>query len=272
MGGRDEKRTLVQRLTKNVRRAVVRPFKPKKERTFREEDLVDLEEFTGLPRESLLEWLRREKGRRISDEHRWLEPRDAREYGWFYRGSRVYLFSADEAWERAVEHAGPGKRCLDFGGGGGRNSMGMARKGAKVFYVDIGLMNAAFTSFRARKHGLDITVIDPMVDEGGRWRCDTAEAARRVGGFDLIVADNVLEHVPDYHLVVEKLGQALAPGGRILECTPFKREKPYLFGGPAPWDVHLPPTMPMTDAMARAGLKNVGEGLWERPAGVAAGA
>lgn len=270
-----EKRTLFQRLKKNLHRAVSRPFTPRhtREETFREAEIVDLQEFTGLPRETVLEYLRHDPGRRISNEHAWVRPRNDREYAWFYRGSRVYMFDAYEPWHRAIEHAAPGKRILDFGGGGGRNSIGMARKGAKVFYVDLGVMNATFVAFRARKHKLDITIVDPMVDDGqGAWRIDTAEAARRVGSFDLIVADNVLEHVVDYHLVVEKLGQALAPGGRLLECTPFKREKAYLFGGPAPWDVHLPPTMPMEEATKRAGLVPAGEGLWEKPARVPAGA
>ncbi len=266
MAGR-EKRTLFQRLKNNVRRELSRPFQPRKRpEVHREEEVVDLVEFTGLPRDTVIEYLRRDRGRRISDEHGWVRPREAREYGWFYRGSRVYLFSGDsEPWARALEQAAPGMRVLDFGGGSGRTSIALARKGAKVFYVDLSVMNAGFMAFRARKHGLDITVIDPIVEDAGVWRIDTAEAARRVGGFDLVIADNVLEHVVDYHLAVEKLGAALTPGGRLLECTPFKREKSYLFGGPAPWDVHLPPTMPMAEATRRAGLEPAGDGLWERP-------
>jgi 2-polyprenyl-3-methyl-5-hydroxy-6-metoxy-1,4-benzoquinol methylase len=213
----------------------------------------------------VLEYLRRDRGRRISDEHGFVRPRDAQEYGWFYRGSRVYLFTGGaEPWTRAVEQSGPGRRVLDFGGGGGRNSIAMARRGARVSYVDPSVMNGSFVAFRARKHGLDITVIDPLIEVDGSWRIDTAEAARRAGPFDLVIADNVLEHVVDYHLTVAKLGLALAPGGCLLECTPFKREKTYLFGGPAPWDVHLPPTMPMAEAARRAGLAPAGDGLWER--------
>jgi 2-polyprenyl-3-methyl-5-hydroxy-6-metoxy-1,4-benzoquinol methylase len=155
-------------------------------------------------------------------------------------------------------------RCLDFGGGGGRNALGMAAHGCEVFYVDIGLQTSAFVAFRARKRDLDVTVIDPMVFDGDRWRCDTAEAARRVGGFDLIVCDNVFEHVPDYHLVLRKLCAALAPKGRLLECTPFKREKVYMFKKAAEWDVHLLPRVGMPEAMAAAGMKEVGGGLWER--------
>lgn len=266
MAPRNQKKTLLARLRRNTKQAVVRPFRRRKNpKQFREEDLVDLEEFTGLTRDGLLTYLRREPGRRVSDEHAWLRPRSVEEYGWFYRGSRTYLIASGDAWARAVALAGPGMRCLDFGGGCGRNSTGMARRGATVFYVDIGIMNAAFVAFQARKHRLDITVIDPMVDDGGRMRVDTAEAARRMGGFDLAVADNVLEHVPRYHEVVAKLAQALKPGGRLLECTPFKREKAYLFGRADPWDVHLEPTMPMVDAATRAGLVRVEDGLWERP-------
>jgi 2-polyprenyl-3-methyl-5-hydroxy-6-metoxy-1,4-benzoquinol methylase len=261
-------RTLLQRLNKNLRRELTRPLRARNARdeAFREEELIDLGEFTGLPQATVLEYLRRDRGRRISDEHGWVRPRDAREYGWFYRGSRVYLFTAGaEPWARALEHAGAGKRVLDFGGGGGRNSIAMARKGAQVFYVDPSVMNAAFVAFRAKKHRLDITVIDPLIERDGAWRIDTADAVLGVGNFDLVIADNVLEHVVDYHLTVEKLAKALAPGGRLLECTPFKREKAYLFGGPAPWDVHLPPSMPMVEAARRAGLVPAGSGLWERP-------
>jgi 2-polyprenyl-3-methyl-5-hydroxy-6-metoxy-1,4-benzoquinol methylase len=261
------RRSLLERLRKNVRRELARAFRPRppREETLPEEELIDLEEFTGLARATLHEYLRRDRGRRISDEHGWVRPRDAREYGWFYRGSRVYLFAGTaEPWARAFEYAHPGARVLDFGGGSGRNSIALARKGARVFYVDPGVMNAAFVAFRAKKHGLDVTVIDPLIEDGGQWRIDTAEAAARVGGFDLVIADNVLEHVVDYHLVVEKLGRALAPDGRLLECTPFKREKAYLFGGPPAWGVHLRPTMTMAEAARRAGLVPAGDGLWVR--------
>jgi len=270
---RRQRQTFGQRVRKNLRKTLTRPLRKRRKapEAHREQDLVDLEEFTGLEREAILAYLDRHKGRRVSDEFAWVAPTTQAQYGWFYRGSRSYVFSAAEAWSRAIALAKPGMRCLDFGGGGGRNALGMAAQGAEVFYVDLGLQTSAFVAFRARKHGLDVTVIDPMVQDGDRWRCDTAEAARRIGGFDLIVCDNVLEHVPDYHVVLHKLCAALAPKGRLLECTPFKREKAYLFKKPEAWDVHLPPRVDMEEAMASAGMRQVEDGLWERVEGARGG-
>lgn len=265
-----EKKTLWKRF----RKMLTRPFRKKLKapRSYAESDLVDLEEFTGLPRDAVLAYLERREGRRISDEFAWVAPDSGAQYAWFYRGSRTYLFTTSEPWERALELAKPGMRCLDFGGGAGRNALGMAALGCEVFYVDIGLQPSAFVAFRARKRGLALRVIDPMVSDGGRWRCDTAEAARCIGGFDLIVCDNVLEHVPDYHLVLRKLCAGLAPGGRLLERTPFKREKVYLFKKTPEWDVHLLPRVGMEDAMAAAGMREIGDGLWERAPAASAGA
>lgn len=256
--------TLGARLRRNARRLVTRPFKPKRPLRVSAEDIEDLQEFSGLGREEILRYLHREKGRRISNEFAWLAPSDYAQYSWFYRGSRTYLFNVSDAWQRAVDLAGPGMRCLDFGGGGGRNALGMAAKGADVHYVDIGIINSAFVAFRARKRGLKLRVIDPLVDAGGAYRVDTAEAARRAGPFDLIVCDNVLEHVPDYPSVLETLVSALAPSGRIVELTPFKRPKRYLLKQPPEWDVHLRPKVGMLEAMAACGMRPLGDGLWER--------
>lgn len=265
-----EKRGLMNRLQRNMKRMITRPLRRKEPREFSDEEITDLVEFTGLDREAVVSWLRREGTRRVSNEFDWIAPSNEHEYAWFYRGNRSYVFQADEAWERAIEVAQPGWRCLDFGGGGGRNGLGMAGKGAKAFYVDIGIVNAAFTRFRARKKDLDLTVLDPMVDVDGTWKVDTVEAARRAGPYDLIVADNVLEHIPDYHTVVKRLSEALSPTGRFLECTPFKREKTYLLKKEEEWDIHLKPSMPMSEAMAAAGMRAVAgepEGLWERATG-----
>ena len=264
------KKTLLDRLQRNTVRIVTRPFQKRSLRSLRslrEDDVEDLMEFAGLRREQIAGYLQRSSGRRYSDELDWLRPASAEEYAWFYRGSRTYLFCVGDAWERAVELVRPGWRTLDFGGGGGRNTLALAAKGADAYYIDIGILNAAFVAFRARKRGLRVTVIDPLIETDGRWEVDTAEAARRVGDFDLIVCDNVLEHVPDYPRVLAKLAAALKPTGWILECTPWKREKTYLFKRVPEWDIHLPQVERMEDAMRASGMQRVAggpSGLWER--------
>ena len=44
--------------------------------------------------------------------------------------------------------------------------------------------------------------------------------ALRDGGFDLVVCQNVLEHIRDDAAAVETMGAALAPGGRLLLLVP----------------------------------------------------
>lgn len=259
-----QSRSLGTRLGRNLRRLVTQPFKPKRPVRVGDADLEDLMEFSGLDREEVFRYLRRERNRRISSEFSWLAPESYETYSWFYRGSRTYLFNVHDAWKRAVELAGPGMRCLDFGGGGGRNAIAMAQNGADACYVDIGIINSAFVRFRARKYELSLTVIDPLVEVDGKWRVDTAEAARRAGPYDLIVCDNVLEHVPDYHLVLKTLVAGLGPDGRVVELTPFKRPKSYLFKRTPEWDVHLRPKMGLLEAMTACGMHSVGEGLWAR--------
>lgn len=215
-------RCLGTRLGRNPKRLVTRPFKPKRPIRLSDEDLEDLMEFIGLDCEEVFRYLRSERNRRISSEFEWLAPESYETYSWFYRGSRTYLFNVHDAWKRAVELAGPGMRVLDFGGGGGRNALAMAGRGAEAWYVDIGIVNSAFVRFRARKYDLPLTVIDPLVDADGKWRVDTAEAARRAGPFDLIVCDNVLEHVPDCHLVLKTFVAGLGPNGQIVELSPLQ--------------------------------------------------
>jgi 2-polyprenyl-3-methyl-5-hydroxy-6-metoxy-1,4-benzoquinol methylase len=253
-----------KRLARNLERMIRKPFAGPKPLHARERDIEDLMQFTGLDREEVLRYLRREKGRRHSHEFAWLAPDSFETYEWFYRGSRTYVFNAHAAWSRVVEVAGPGMRCLDFGGGGGANAFAMAERGAEVYYVDIGIVNSAYMAFRARKYGAKVDVIDPLIETGDGWRVDTAEAARRVGDFDLIVCDNVLEHVPDYHEVLATLCAALKPAGRILELTPFKREKRYLWKRPREWNVHLRPKLPLADVMASCHMHSEGRGLWRR--------
>jgi hypothetical protein len=105
-----ERRTLLNRLQRNTVRVFTAPFQKRSLPEFREEDVEDLMEFAGLRREQVVEYLQRSSGLRHSDELDWLRPASAEEYGWFYRGSRTYLFCV------GMRGSGPSRRFSPVGG------------------------------------------------------------------------------------------------------------------------------------------------------------
>lgn len=234
---------------------------------------ADLCAYTGLPPEAVDRYFRREKGFRIRNEFDAVRPRSEAELRWFYRSCRTYVFSTacDAPWDKLLSFARPGMRALDYGGGAGVNALALARRGCSVTYIDLGVLASDFARFRARRHGLPIRVIEPFVESGGAPILDPVEA---VGGeYDLIVLKDTLEHIPDYERTLRRLIGRLAPGGLILENTPFKRRKKRklawlrrLFRRGRP-TLHLPEKKPIAEIMAEGRMTLVEPGVWQRSAG-----
>jgi SAM-dependent methyltransferase len=127
-------------------------------------------------------------------------------------------------WERLERHpvefavtkhyidryAGPGDRVLDIGGGPGRYSLHLARRGCSVTLLDLSDENVKFARDRAAEAGLPLTAVQG----------DARAADRLVGG----VFDCVLLMGPIYHLLegrqrVEAVNAALRllrPGGTLF--------------------------------------------------------
>jgi SAM-dependent methyltransferase len=107
--------------------------------------------------------------------------------------------------ERILRHVNPRTRVLDLGAGAGivphMNFRGLA---AHVCGVD-----------------LDERVLqNPYLDEahvGGGEKLPLADAS-----FDVVFADNVLEHLPDPESVFREVRRVLKPGGVFLAKTPNK--------------------------------------------------
>jgi 2-polyprenyl-6-hydroxyphenyl methylase/3-demethylubiquinone-9 3-methyltransferase len=103
-----------------------------------------------------------------------------------------------------------GKRVLDVGCGGGILAEALAREGAVVSAVDPSEQSLAAARAHAAQSGLSID-----------YRAGTAEhlASRGVaggaGGFDLVFAVDVLEHVDDLDRSVAAIAAVLAPGGGL---------------------------------------------------------
>jgi 2-polyprenyl-6-hydroxyphenyl methylase/3-demethylubiquinone-9 3-methyltransferase len=100
-------------------------------------------------------------------------------------------------------------RILDIGCGGGILSEPLARLGANVVGADPSETNIA----AAKAHAIESRV---TVD----YRATTAEALVEAGErFDLVLAMEVVEHVADVMLFVNRCAEMVKPGGLMVAAT-----------------------------------------------------
>lgn len=109
-----------------------------------------------------------------------------------------------------------GKRVLDLGCGFGGTSLSAAKRGAEVIgleydasILDLGKLNAADHS------GIDVRLLQG----------DAMDLAllNEFGQFDVIICDNVIEHVPDAHRLIYSIGSLLKPDGISYITAPNGR-------------------------------------------------
>jgi 2-polyprenyl-6-hydroxyphenyl methylase / 3-demethylubiquinone-9 3-methyltransferase len=102
-----------------------------------------------------------------------------------------------------------GLRILDIGCGGGILSEPLARLGASVVGADPSENNIAVAKQHAQTAELGID-----------YRCSTAEALADAGErFDLVLAMEVVEHVSDVTLFVERCAEMVKSGGLMIVGT-----------------------------------------------------
>jgi SAM-dependent methyltransferase len=108
----------------------------------------------------------------------------------------------------------PGARCLEVGAGGGSLVAWLAERGARVVATDLDprfLEPLAGSAIEVRRH--DITSGPP-----------------EHGGFDLVHARLVIEHLPDPRAAVANMAAALRPGGVLVvedyDWTAFGTDPP----------------------------------------------
>ena len=114
---------------------------------------------------------------------------------------------------------GPAQRILDIGAGTGPLSVELARRGADVWAVDIGLRWAAFA--RARAEDADVSFNSLCA---GISNLPFPDAS-----FDLVLGESVLELVPDQQIALRELHRVLRPGAHLVFSTPNR-----WFPGPDP--------------------------------------
>jgi 2-polyprenyl-6-hydroxyphenyl methylase/3-demethylubiquinone-9 3-methyltransferase len=102
-----------------------------------------------------------------------------------------------------------GLRMLDIGCGGGILSEPLARLGAAVLGADPSATNIEAAKLHAAEAGVTVD-----------YRVSTAEAlADENERFDIVLAMEVVEHVADLGLFVERCAEMVKPGGLMITAT-----------------------------------------------------
>lgn len=217
------------------------------------QSVQDLVAWSGLSFDEVCERVALKAGqpRHFTEEYRWERPQSPNELGWFYRACRGYLFgnASRPRWEALKVLAHPkNSPVLDFGGGIGQNALALAEQGFEVSYFDVSALQADFVRFRADLHKVRVRVIEPYY--AGRF--NYLECIP--GGFNAILLQDVLEHIPTYPAVLAVLVGKLNPGGLIVEYSPFNG-KPQGKVVPRHSPVHCKEGEPLDHVMARLGMQ-----------------
>ncbi|MGB2879123.1 MAG: methyltransferase domain-containing protein, partial [Candidatus Omnitrophota bacterium] len=207
----------------------------------------DLLVFTGLSREHLYDRLVR-KPRTMThyrSEFKWHAPKDINELAWFYRCSYSHLFcNASHPYWTKLDFLTPDVgRVLDYAAGVGNNVIELATRGFEVDYLEINIIQEAFTRSRAERRGLEnINFISPIV----AGKVDPIKCIKNMYG--AIVLQDILEHVPDYQVLLGYLIDHLKPGGFIIESSRLEE-------GTDEIGIHFKKTLSIGDAMK--GMKQI---------------
>ncbi len=98
----------------------------------------------------------------------------------------------------------------------------MARRGAEVTGIDLGVENLKAASVHAEQSSLTDTLSYQHI-------AVERFAAQHTGQFDVVTCMEMLEHVPDPSAIVQACFDMLAPGGVCVLSTINRNPKSYLF-------------------------------------------
>lgn len=154
-----------------------------------------------------------------------------------------------------------GLRILDIGCGGGILSEPLARLGATMLGADPATNNIEVAKLHAAQSGLAID-----------YRATTAEALCDAGErFDVVLAMEVVEHVADVDLFVQKCADMVKPGGLMVAATLNRTLKSFALAivgaeyilrwlpiGTHQWDKFITPAE-LETSLENAGLRVTGE-------------
>jgi len=191
-------------------------------------------------------------------------PVSPAEIEWFYRTAQSYIFTnaRHPSWDQLHKVTeGP---ILDFGGGAAMNTLALLKREFDVIYHDLGTLQTEFATMRCKRHGYEQKCGIPLRDQNFA----TIKGVRtwHIGDETIatVVAQDVLEHLPDYRPTLLNLIRVLKPGGCILERSPFKPA-----GRKRGIPMHMEAPVPLRKVMMANGMKMEWKGqynaqLWRK--------
>jgi 2-polyprenyl-6-hydroxyphenyl methylase/3-demethylubiquinone-9 3-methyltransferase len=163
-------------------------------------------------------------GRLRYDSAHWAREKDQQ------RALQQYLALGDKAYNRTkfnlfASLAGElkGKRILDYGGGAGILAIPYAKAGADVVVVDAERNALQTAEFYAQREGVEDRIT--LVHSEGFPQFLKKER------FDIVLAKDIIEHIPEDEAFVSDLAACQDPGGVLILSTHNSRSLNYAIEG-----------------------------------------
>ena len=113
---------------------------------------------------------------------------------------------------------GPGMRVLDLGCGGGRHAFEVYRRGADVVALDQNV-----DDLKSVQEMFDAMAAEGQVPAGATATTlegDALDLPFADGAFDVVIASEILEHIPDDAAAIAELTRVVRPGGTVAVSVP----------------------------------------------------
>jgi SAM-dependent methyltransferase len=112
----------------------------------------------------------------------------------------------------------PGDVVLDLGTGGGRHAFECYRRGARVVALDLNANDLAGVASMFGAMAQDGS--GPAPAQALALRADAYRLPFADGTFDVVIAAEILEHIPDDGAAMAEVVRVLRPGGRLAVTVP----------------------------------------------------